>query len=168
MNTVAALEPMPPRASSLWRKFLVDPVLTQLRQGITPEKIAATIAASVALGIFPVLGSTTLLCTLAGVFFRLNQPVLQAVNFAVYPLQLGLIPLFIRLGETLYGAPHLPFSIPQLLAKFKAAPLAFFHDFAMTFVHCVSAWLLVVPWVSLALFYLLRPVLKRIAGGLGR
>ena len=41
---------------------LVRPVLELLRQGVTPEKIALSLTLGVALGVFPVLGSTTALC----------------------------------------------------------------------------------------------------------
>ena len=50
---------------SFWRRRVVEPIAGQLKQGITPEKIALTIALGMALGIFPILGSTMLLCALA-------------------------------------------------------------------------------------------------------
>jgi len=147
----------------LRRTWLVDPVLAQLRQGITPEKIALTIAVGVALGIFPVLGSSTLLCGAAGLALRLNQPILQFVNYLVYPLQLAMIPVFIRIGERIYGAPPLPFSIPRMMEKFHAAPAHFFHEFAMTFAHCITAWVLLAPGGAAVLYFALRPILRTAA-----
>lgn len=41
---------------------LIRPILDLLRQGVTPEKIALSIALGGALGVFPALGSTTALC----------------------------------------------------------------------------------------------------------
>src|SRR5256885_328582 len=67
---------------------IIAPILAQLRQGITPEKIALTLALGAALGIFPILGASTLLCAIAGIWLRLNQPVIQLTNYLVYPLQL--------------------------------------------------------------------------------
>jgi uncharacterized protein (DUF2062 family) len=150
----------------LWRTWIVDPVLAQLRQGITPEKIALTIALGAMLGIFPVLGSTTLLCTAAGFALRLNQPILQIVNYLVYPLQIALILVFIRLGEHLFGAAPLPLSISQMLEKFRAAPAHFFREFAMTFVHCITAWLLLAPVCGAAIYFALRPILAAAASKL--
>jgi uncharacterized protein (DUF2062 family) len=40
-------------------RHLVRPILDLLRQGVTPEKIALSLALGMALGVFPVLGSTT-------------------------------------------------------------------------------------------------------------
>lgn len=69
---------------------LVQPVIALLSQGITPEKIALSLAIGIVLGVFPVLGSTTLLCAAAAMVFRLNLPAIQLVNYIVYPLQLAL------------------------------------------------------------------------------
>ena len=70
---------------SAWpcRNVLV-PIVDLLRQGITPEKIALSIALGAVLGIFPVLGSTTLLCAAAAFILRLNMPAIQVVNFLIY------------------------------------------------------------------------------------
>src|SRR5271155_6084176 len=94
---------------------LVRPVLDLLRQGVTPEKIALSVALGVALGVFPVLGSTTALCALAALVLRLNLPAIQVVNYFVYPLQIGLLIPFFRAGEILFGAPHLPLSLAEIL-----------------------------------------------------
>jgi uncharacterized protein (DUF2062 family) len=144
----------------LWRTWITDPVLAQLRQGITPEKIGLTIALGAALGIFPVLGSTTLLCAAAGLALRLNQPILQLVNYLVYPLQLAMIPVFIRLGERIYGAPPLPFSISWMMEKFRAAPAHFLREFTMTLAHGITAWLLLAPAGAVVLYFALRPILR--------
>ena len=75
---------------------VVGPSMALLTQGITPEKIALSLAFGIVLGIFPVPGSTTMLCAAAAVVFRLNLPAIQLVNYvvslatvffiAVYPL----------------------------------------------------------------------------------
>jgi uncharacterized protein (DUF2062 family) len=62
--------------SFLYRR-LVRPILELLRQGVTPGKIALSLALGVVLGVFPVLGSTTALCTLAAITLRLNLPAIQ-------------------------------------------------------------------------------------------
>ena len=55
----------------------LKPVIQLLRQGVSPEKIALTIALGIILGVTPVLGSTLLLCTLAAIVLRLNLPAIQ-------------------------------------------------------------------------------------------
>jgi uncharacterized protein (DUF2062 family) len=60
--------------------ILIRPLIDLLRQGISPKKLALTIALGFWLGVTPVLGSTTILCTLAAVALRLNLPAIQLVN----------------------------------------------------------------------------------------
>jgi uncharacterized protein (DUF2062 family) len=149
-----------PTAPSRWRRWFINPVLAQLRQGITPEKVSLTIALGVTLGVFPIMGTTTFLCAAAGLAFRLNQPILQAINYAIYPLQIALILVFVRIGELLYRAPRLPFSFSELMAKFRASPGDFFSDFASTFLHGITAWLLLAPLLAGLLYFALRPILR--------
>jgi uncharacterized protein (DUF2062 family) len=44
---------------------VVDPILRLMTQGITPEKIALSLAFGIVLGVFPMLGSTAILCVVA-------------------------------------------------------------------------------------------------------
>src|SRR5271167_1321027 len=87
--------------ATLYRK-LIQPFIDLLKQGVTPEKIALTVAVGISLGVTPVIGSTTVLCTLAAVALRLNLPGIMVVNGAVYPLQLMLLVPFLRAGAWLF------------------------------------------------------------------
>jgi uncharacterized protein (DUF2062 family) len=158
--------PEAPTRSSVrdfWQRRVIDLLLAQLRQGITPQKIALTIAMGSVLGVFPVLGSTTLLCFVAGLLLKLNQPIIQLVNYLLYPLQLAGIYLFIRIGEWLTHTAPLPFSIPGLLQQFRAAPLHFFEEFGMTALRGILAWLLIAPPIAALLYLLSLPALRRLA-----
>jgi uncharacterized protein (DUF2062 family) len=101
---------------SFFRKKIVEPVADLMRQGITPEKIAISISLGVALGVFPVLGTTTVLCTLAAVALGLNLPAIQLVNYLVYPLQLALLIPFMQLGGWLFGSGPAGFSLPEVVS----------------------------------------------------
>lgn len=146
-----------------WRRWLIAPIKAQLMQGMTVERVSWTIALGVVLGVFPIMGSTTLVCLLAGWVLNLNQALLHVFKTAVYPLHLALILVFIRLGERIYGAPLIAFSIPQLLARFKQDPLQFARDFGMAAWHGVSAWLLIAPLAALLIKMAVIPVVSRLA-----
>src|SRR6185312_970638 len=70
------------------RRKLIEPIIELLRQGVTPDKIALSLAFGLGLGIFPVLGVSTVLCTVAAIAFRLNLPAIQLVNYLASPVQL--------------------------------------------------------------------------------
>ena len=65
-------QPVAPDAAprSWWKRHVVDLIVAQFRQGITPEKIALTLALGAVLSVFPIIGSTTLLCAGARAIFR--------------------------------------------------------------------------------------------------
>jgi uncharacterized protein (DUF2062 family) len=148
---------------SWWRRRLLAPVIAQMTRGVSSERIAWTIALGLVLGVFPILGSTTLICLFAGWVLRLNQPILFVFKTLVYPLHLALILVFIHLGERLHGVPLIRFSIPQLLEKFQTDPMRFVHDFGLAAWHGVSAWLLIAPFAIFLIKMATLPALKALA-----
>lgn len=152
---------------SFWQRRMILPITAQLRQGITAEKIAVTIAIGVVLGVFPILGATTLLCAVAGIALKLNQPIIQLVNYFVYPLQLVLLIPFYRAGASLFGREQIPLSIPLLFERFSADSVQFLKDFGMVALLGIAVWCLVAP-AGVALLYLLsRPPLRALATRVG-
>lgn len=152
-----------PAATSAWQRRVIAPIVRQLQQGCTADLLALTIALGAVLGVFPILGSTTLLCGAAAFWLRLNQPVMQLVNYLAYPLQLALLIPFYRAGETLFLKPHIPLSIPMLLERFQAGALQFLRDFSLLALQGIAVWMLVAPVATALLYYSLRPPLRTLA-----
>lgn len=151
------------RKENFFQRRIARPIVELLRQGVTPEKMALSLAFGVALGVFPVLGTTTALCALVAFIWRLNLPTIQIVNYFVYPLQIGLLIPFFRLGEKLFGAPHLPLSITQILAAVHASFWGATRFLWTTIWHAAAAWCLIAPlFVSFAYVILVR-LLRRTA-----
>ena len=73
-------------------------------QGISPRRLALTLALGFAIGCIPVVGIPTLLCAVLALALRLNLPAIQAANYLVMPLQLVLIVPFVRLGGWLFAS----------------------------------------------------------------
>lgn len=153
---------------SLWRRWVVKPVVTQLTQGTSPSKIAHAIAFGVATGVFPLLGTTTLVSLAVGIPLRLNQPVLQVFRELVYPVHLATLLLFMRAGEILFSAPHVQLSIPMLTERFFADPGLFMAEFGMTGLRAVTVWLLIAPFLIGAVYLISRPVIERLSQRLTR
>ncbi|MEP6671288.1 MAG: DUF2062 domain-containing protein [Chthoniobacter sp.] len=157
--SVAAVPP----AASFWQRRVVTPIVNQLKQGITPEKIALTIALGLLLSIFPILGATTILCALAAFALRLNQPIIQLINYLSYPLQLAFLIPFYRAGEHLLGRAPVRLNIPLLFQRFGADVRQFFLDFGMIAVGGILAWLIVAPFAVACIYYIARPLLRALA-----
>jgi uncharacterized protein (DUF2062 family) len=143
---------------------LIRPILDLLRQGVTPEKIALSVALGVALGIFPLLGSTTILCALAALALRLNLPAIQIVNYFVYPLQIALLLPFLRAGEWLFGAPRLRLTAPRIYARIQAGLPGTIAELWTPLWHAMIVWCLVAPVFVGVAYFVLAPMLRRVAG----
>ena len=148
---------------SFFRRRVTRPIVELMRQGVTPEKMALSLALGTALGVFPVLGTTTALCALVAFLWRLNLPAIQIVNYFVYPLQIALLIPFFRAGERLFGAPHLPLSLAQILTVVHASFWGATRFLWTTIWHAAVAWCLIAPiFVALA-YVILVALLRRIA-----
>ncbi len=141
---------------------IVQPIVDLLRQGITPEKIALSIALGTVLGIFPVLGSTTILCAAAAVVLRLNLPAIQLVNYLIYPVQLILFLPFLQAGSRLVGAAPVRLSIAQVFGMIKSDPWGLIKMLWSASLGAMAIWLLLSPVAIAAIYFALAPVLRRV------
>lgn len=145
-----------------WLKHKVsDPLLALLTRGLSPQDLSLAVVVSLGLGINPIIGSTSLLCLVAGRLFRLNHLVMQTVNYLAYPLQFLLLVPFVRLGEFMTGAEALPLSPSLLIEEFQRSFWGFVAKFGMAYVHGLLGWVLVVPVTCFGLYFLFTRLFRR-------
>ncbi len=145
---------------------IIAPLKQQLTQGVTPHHLALTCSLGTVLGIFPILGSTTLLCLIVGVIMKLNQPAIQTVNYLAYPAQIALLPAFVRIGEKIFGATPVPFSPMALTQEFTSSPSVFMSKYGMAGVYGMTAWAIISPFLAIALYFPLVMAFKKLNRGL--
>jgi len=134
--------------------------LQGLRQGISPRRLALTLALGFAIGCIPVVGIPTLVCAALALTLRLNLPAIQAANYAVMPLQLLLIVPFVRLGGWLIASNrNQPLQAGTLL---HASPHAIATQMGWLAGQALLAWVLIAMPAVLLLTFMLTKVLQRI------
>lgn len=122
-----------------------------VRQGISPSRLAFTLALGFAIGCIPVVGIPTAICALLALSLRLNLPAIQAANYAVMPLQLFLIVPLTRLGGWLLASG--PIQATQAGAVLHLSPLNLLSLLGSLAGHAMVAWLVIaVPAVALMTF----------------
>jgi uncharacterized protein (DUF2062 family) len=131
-----------------------------LLQGISPRRLALTLALGFAIGCIPVLGVTTTLCVLVALALRLNFPAIQAANWTAAPLQLVLIVPFMRLGGRIFTfGSHRAVEIGSLL---HTSPLALISQLGGMAGQALLAWLMIaIPAVAL-MTVMLTTLLRRV------
>ena len=131
-----------------------------LLQGISPRKLALTLALGFAIGCIPVVGVPTLLCAALAVTLKLNLPAIQAANYLAMPLQVLLILPFMRLGGWMFASGH-----PQATAAetlLHGSPLKLIWASGSLAGEALGAWMVIagpsVVLMTLALTLVLRRV----------
>lgn len=142
-------------------KKITDPLMKQLRQGVSPHKLAQSVAFGMVLGTFPVLGSTTTLCLIAAAVFKLNHVAIQTINYVAYPIQFALLIPFFRAGEWIFGAKPIELDIPMIMQEFNVDFMTALKKYSMTALMGVVAWLIFSPIFFAALYFLSLKIFKR-------
>jgi uncharacterized protein (DUF2062 family) len=147
-----------------WLKQKVsNPLLALLKRGLSPHDLALAAVVSLGVAVNPIIGSTTVLCLIAGRLLRLNHLVMQTVNYLAYPLQFILLVPFVRLGEQLTGAEPLPLSPSLLIEEFQKSFGGFVAKFGLAYAHGLLGWVLVVPVTCFGLYFLFIRLFRRLS-----
>lgn len=151
-----------PKKRVPWKDRFKTVILAQLRQGITPHKVALSVALGATIGLFPIIGVTTLACLGVGAWLRLNQPLLQLANYAAFPLQLCLLYGFLRTGEWITFSEPITLSAGELIALLKESPSTFFKDFGMSGLRTILGWAVISPFIMVVFYFALIPILRNL------
>lgn len=124
------------------------------------SKTVWTVALGFAIGMFPLIGVTTIACLLLAGVLRLKQASIQLGNYAALPLQIILLIPLLRLGEHITGAERFVFDPPALLKGFPNIPESTARAVVMAQWHMIEGWAVVAP-VAFILAGLVASVLLR-------
>jgi len=129
-----------------------------MRQGISPRRLALTLALGFAIGCIPLVGLPTLVCAAVALALRLNVPAIQAANYIAMPFQLVLIVPFVRLGGRMTAAtPH-----TNLTGLLHMSPVNMATQLSGMAGQALLAWVLVAIPAVVLLTILLTPMLRRV------
>jgi uncharacterized protein (DUF2062 family) len=144
------------------KEKVAGPVLNLLKQGITPKRLALSMASGAVIGMFPIIGSTTLICTVIALVLRLNLPAIQLANYLVYPLQIILVIPFISFGAVLFQVEMPPLSVQELILLFDQDFWGTIVAFFDAILCAVAAWVLFCIPVFPALYLVLVQIFSKI------
>ena len=157
-------EPVAPPKTGFWHRRLVAPILKQLTQGVTSQKVSFTLAIGTICSLFPFLGFTWLLNLIVGIVLKLNQPILQTLNQLMTPIHIPMIFAYVRIGEWIWGADQSLFSVSELVSQFaELSFVEFLQKFGWAGIHAFTAWSLSIPLLFALVYYPLRPVIAKLA-----
>jgi uncharacterized protein (DUF2062 family) len=122
-----------------FRCRVLRPLLRALRGGVTPRRLAWSLALGMVVGINPSVGLTTLLVVLVAWVFGLSKLASLVGTHVVAPLHLLLFIPFIELGVHLFHTRKLPMDRKQL-EHLSHHPLRLFHEIWQWEWHALIVW----------------------------
>jgi len=143
------------RIHEIFRRKILRPLLCLLRGGVTPRRLAWSLAFGLVIGINPSVGLTTVICILIAWTFGLNQIASQIGVHAVAPIHLLLFIPFIELGVHLFHTRQLPMDRRQL-EHLSHHPLRLFHNIWQWEWHALIIWAVVASIAMPVLAHYLR------------
>jgi uncharacterized protein (DUF2062 family) len=146
--------------SSFLKQRIIQPVHNLLKQGMTPEKLGATIAVGAITGVIPFLGVTTILGTAIAARFRLNIAATVLIGYLVQPLQLLLAIPFIKLGILIFGLDSFRLSFVEMQTLFKMDWVNALNILWRANLAGVAAWAIVSVPIGWIMYAGLVPILK--------
>jgi uncharacterized protein (DUF2062 family) len=111
------------RIRNFLRCRVLRPLLRLLKRGVSPKRLAWSLAIALLIGVNPFLGLTTVCMVLVAWVFRLNHVATQIGIHVVAPLQWLLFLPFIHAGIVLFRAHRLPMSKADILHLSHRHPL---------------------------------------------
>ncbi|MEJ8801851.1 DUF2062 domain-containing protein [Pontibacter sp. H249] len=146
---------------SFFRRRIINPVANLLKQGMTPHKLAVTVALGTVVGVVPAFGLTTVMGTALAARFRLNIAATILISYLMQPLQIIFFIPFVRAGIFMFGLEELRFTFDEITSMFKADWLAALNLLWKANLAAVSAWALLALPVGFVLYLLVLPLLNR-------
>ena len=130
---------VPDSVREFFRCKVLRPLLRQLRGGVTPRRLAWSLALGLVIGINPSIGLTTILVVVLAWTFGLRQVASQIGVHAVAPIHLLLFIPFIELGVHLFHTRRLPMDRRQL-EHLSHHPLRLIRDIWQWEWHALIVW----------------------------
>lgn len=143
---------------NLFSERYIRPLKAFLSQGLSPLMMARTIAAGFCIGIIPVPGTSTLLCTAVSLIFRMNLALIQFINYAVFPLQILLVIPFYKAAARMINSGILQDFPGSLIAEFNTDWWGAFNGSFQVILTAFLIWLV----LSIPLYLLVRKMTSAI------
>ena len=141
---------------------VIKPLLDILRMGCSPRRLAWSVAIGLAVGLNPLIGSTTLVSLATAGIFRLNLVASQLAAHLVYPLEVALFFVFIRLGDRIFHTGRMPLHREAILSAFRHHPWNTTRLLWTWEWHALAVWAVVAIILTPLLASILIPVFERL------
>ena len=112
------------------------------KQGLSPIELTQSILVAALFSIIPILGVTTILLTAFSLKRKLNLPVMIAISYLAWPLQILMIIPFINIGEYFFSVPQSHHSVEEIISSFQESFFGTLSQLSFELLCGFGGWLL--------------------------
>jgi uncharacterized protein (DUF2062 family) len=139
------------KTSNNWNfRVLKSKTVTLFKQGLTPMQLTQSVLVSALISIIPILGVSTFFLTVLSIKRKLNLPIMIAISYILWPIQLLMIIPFINIGEFIFSIPQSNHSAQGIIASFQESFFGTLSRLSFELLCGFGGWLLTaVPFFAL-------------------
>jgi len=131
------------------------------KEGLTAEQIAFSITIGIVAGLFPVIGTTTLVSVLLTLLFRQNILIVQAVQWILGLVQIFLIIPFMQFGAFILNQHGIHISMHQINIAFEPGFLAGIKTVGILQLYAILTWIILSIPASAISYFAFRAVFQK-------
>ena len=131
------------KTSSNWNfRALKTKTIALFKQGLSPIELTQSILVAGLFSIIPILGVTTILLTAFSLKRKLNLPIMIAISYLAWPLQILMIIPFINIGEYFFSVPQSHHSVEEIIVSFQDSFFGTLSQLSFELLCGFGGWLL--------------------------
>ena len=136
---------------------IIQPLLSFLKQGISSEKLALTLALGFIFGIMPFFGVNSIILTGLALIFGLNIAAIQLVNYAVYLLQIVFFVPFLKLGQFAFLSSKTTVDFDKIFEQISSNFWGVITEIWHLILSGLLIWFLISIPLGFIIYYLSKP-----------
>lgn len=131
-----------------------------MRQGLTPKELIQSIIVSGLISVIPIIGVSTFMITAVSLKTKLNLPVMIALSYMMWPVQILLIIPFIRLGEFIFSISPNHHTVEEIISSFQNSFFQTLSHLSFELLCGLGGWLFIAVPVAVGIYWVSLLFLK--------
>ena len=132
-----------------------------LKQGLTPKDLSKSIIVAGLISTIPILGVSTFMITTVSLKTKLNLPVMIALSYLMWPVQILLIIPFIRIGQFIFSVPTSHHSVEEIISSFQESFFGTLSHLSFELLCGLGGWFLTAVPVAVGIYWISLIFLKK-------
>ncbi|MBA4317235.1 MAG: DUF2062 domain-containing protein [Flavobacterium sp.] len=139
---------------------LKDKITALFMQGLTPKELSQSIIVSGLIAIIPVLGVSTFMITTVSLKWKLNLPIMIALSYLMWPVQILMIIPFIRIGEFVFSVSPNHYTVEEIISSFQNSFFKTLSQLSFELLCGLGGWFFTAVPVAIGIYWVSLLFLK--------